>query len=152
MMPWHDCLWVRTTISFAQPVKANTEMLYLRVSQKYLTFVVVIVVTPCTMRHYIQSAENNNLYEKQVIDQPSSEFVKVLYYFSWLLSCSRYNAKAGCCKPNAMFRSICNWLSYFIATSMYLSNIFTIISIITYGRAHNYFMKCVNVAEPKLEG
>ena len=29
--------------------------------------------------------------------------------------------------------------------------IFTSISIITCGRAHNYFMKYVNVAEPKLE-
>ena len=152
MMPWRDCLWVRTTISFAQPVKANTTMLYLRLSQKYLTIVLVIFIAPCAMWHYITTAENNNLCGKQLIDQPSSESVKVLYDFRCLLYCSRYNAKAGSCKPNLMFRRICNWLSYLIATSICLSNIFTSISIITYGRAHNYFMKYVTVAEPKLEG
>jgi hypothetical protein len=152
MMPWRDCLWVRTTISFAQPVKANTEMLYLRLSQKYLSFLLVTVIAPYAMRHYITSSENSNLYGKQLIDQPSSEFLKVLYDFRCLPSCSRYNAKAGCCKTNPMFRSTCNGLSCLIATALYLSNTFTSISIIAYGRAHNYFMKYVNVAEPKLEG
>ena len=98
------------------------ECLYFRISKKYLTFVLVIVVAPCAMRHYIQ-------------------FVKLLYYFRCLLSCSRYIAKADCCKPKPMFRSICNLLSYLIATSLYLSKIFTSFSIITHGRAHNYFMK-----------
>jgi len=108
MMPWRDCLWVRTTISFVQPVKANTEMLYLRLSKKYLTFVLVITIAPCAMRHYITSAQNNNLCGKQIIDQPSLEFVKVLYEFRCFLVIVN-NAKAGCCKPNQMFRSICNW-------------------------------------------
>jgi hypothetical protein len=54
-------------------------MLYLRVSQKYLTYVFVIVIAPCSMRRYITSADNNTLFGKQVIDQSSSEFVKVLF-------------------------------------------------------------------------
>jgi len=54
-------------------------MLHLRLSQKYLTFVLAIVNAPRAMRHCITSAQNNNLCGKQLIDQPSSAFVKVLY-------------------------------------------------------------------------
>lgn len=69
--------------------------------------------------------------------------MKVPGCFRYLLSFSSYNTKPEFCKPDQMFRSLCNCFSCLLqglATSLYLSNIFssTCIFIITCRKPGNF--------------